>query len=61
MMVPAEPTEPVRAKDLLDRRRRDHDAETLQLTDDALIAPPRILARKSHDQRPNICRDRWSA
>jgi hypothetical protein len=36
-------------EDLLDRGRRDHDAETLQLTDDALIAPPRIFPGYPHD------------
>jgi hypothetical protein len=28
---------------------RDHDVKALQLADDALIAPPRVLAGKPHD------------
>jgi hypothetical protein len=30
-------------EDLLDRGCRDHDAKALQFTDEALIAPPRVL------------------
>src|SRR5215211_5137761 len=45
-----------RAKDV--GRPVEHYA--LQLADDALIAPPRILAGKPHDQSSNVRRDRWS-
>jgi len=47
-------------EDLLDGGCRDRDVQALQLADDALIAPPRILAGKSHNQSSNVRRDRWS-
>src|SRR6266545_5756095 len=31
-------------------RRRNQDAETLELTDDPFVAPVRVLGRESHDQ-----------
>jgi hypothetical protein len=47
-------TEPLGAEDLLDGGRRDGDAKALQLADDTLIAPPRILPRQPYDQRSNV-------
>jgi hypothetical protein len=48
------------SKDLLHGGRRNTDAGPLQLADDTLIAPPRILPGKPHDQRSNLRRDGWS-
>jgi hypothetical protein len=47
-------------EDLLDRGGRDHHADALQLADDPLIAPPRILPGKPHNQCADVCWDRWS-
>jgi len=61
MTARAEPSGRVlRHGDLLDVGGRDHHADALQLAHDPLVAPPRILPGKPHDQCTNVRRDRWS-
>src|SRR5262245_50082760 len=41
-----------------DRRRRNHQAKAFQFTDDALIAPPRVLSRETEDQGSDLSTNR---
>ncbi len=45
-------------EDLGDRRRRDSLTDTSELADDALVAPTRILTRKTKHQLTDLLRDR---
>ena len=50
--------EPRLPQDLPHGRRRNGDAEAVQLADDPLIAPARVLARQAKDQRADLPADR---
>ena len=43
-----------------DRRRRDADPETLQLSLNAQVAPARVLSGETNDQGPCVGRDGWA-
>jgi len=49
------------AQDFGDARRRDSYAYTCELTDDPLVAPARVVARKTENLCADFLRDRWSA
>jgi hypothetical protein len=51
-------SEPGGGEDPTDSRRGDPDAETLELSGDPLVAPPRVLPREPHDQLANLPADR---
>jgi hypothetical protein len=49
------------AKHAGDAGLRDADAELLQLTDDAQIAPPRVFPRQSTNELHRLVGKRWSS
>src|SRR5262252_2080342 len=49
------------AKPRADGRRRYHDPQALQLADNAVIAPPRILAREAQYEFAQFPADGWPA
>src|SRR5918996_3959365 len=53
--------DPRASQHLANRRRRDGDAEPLQLADDPLISPPWILSRETHDEVADFASNARSA
>src|SRR6266508_66912 len=64
-LAPAEPSSgtgrrhPGLAEDLGDGARADAHTQTSELTDDPLIAPARVLTRKTHHQHADLVRNPW--